>query len=224
MDTGYLFVFTTGLLGSAGHCLGMCGPIVASYSMYDSSQQDLSLARRAMPHLLYNAGRILTYTLIGAVMGLAGSAVNVAGKLSGFQNAIPILAGVIMILMGISITGIFGTLSWLESKNQFIFRLGKKISRGNAVWKFFPLGLILGFLPCGLSYSAFAAAAGTGNFTSGMVIAALFGLGTLPAILVFGMAASYVSAHIRGMLYKSAGALVILTGIFFLIKGIARHG
>jgi len=223
MDTGYLFVFTAGLLGSAGHCLGMCGPIVASYSMYDSSQHNQSFARRAMPHILYNAGRILTYSLIGAVMGFAGSAVNVAGELSGFQSVVPILAGVIMILMGISITGISGTMSWLESKNHFILSLGQRISRGNAIWKFFPLGLLLGFLPCGLSYSAFAAAAGTGNFVSGMAMTGLFGLGTLPALLVFGMAASYISAQIRGILYKSAGALVIFTGIFFVIKGIAHH-
>lgn len=160
MEAGYIAAFTTGLLGGFGHCIGMCGPIVASYTFHNPSPP---VAGRLLPHILYNSGRITTYTLIGALTGLTGSFINVAGRISGFQNIVAIAAGLLMIFMGISISGITGGTAWLERHNSLILRAGKGLLHKRSVWRYYPLGILFGFIPCGLSYTAFTAAAGTGS-------------------------------------------------------------
>ena len=93
MASEYYLALTTGLFGGFGHCIGMCGPIVASYSLKGPSAASPAVASPWRTHFLYNAGRISTYALIGAVMGLTGSFVNVAGRLAGVQNIVALAAG-----------------------------------------------------------------------------------------------------------------------------------
>lgn len=218
MEVGYTLAFTTGLLGGFGHCIGMCGPLVASYTLRSSPSlpHRASIINNLLPHLFYNIGRITTYMFIGAVMGLTGSFVNVAGRISGFQNTIAIIAGSLMIFMGLSISGIAGGTAWLERHNAFILRAGKNILQAESVWLYYPLGALFGFLPCGLSYTVFMAAAGTGSMLSGMLTAFFFGTGTLPALLMFGLVAGYLSHKLRGLLYRLSGIIIILMGIYFL--------
>ena len=218
MEPGYIVAFTMGFLGGFGHCISMCGPIVATYTLSGSSSY--SPAGRVFPHLFYNTGRITTYMFIGALMGLTGSFINVAGRISGFQDAVAIIAGLIMVFMGLKISGILGRLSWLEGHNNLILRAGKELLHDKSLWKYYPLGALFGFLPCGLSYTVLIAAAGTGDPLSGMLLMLFFGIGTLPALLVFGMAASYIGIKLRGMLFKTAGGVVIVTGIYFVLRGI----
>lgn len=219
-----LLIFMTGLLGGFGHCIGMCGPIVASYSISGKAGAGrpyfMSLL---LPHLLYNAGRIMTYTLIGGAMGFAGSILNIAGRLSGIQNAISLAAGIFMILMGIGILGLPGNMSWLEKHNTFILKKGQRLLGAGSFLKYFPLGLLFGLLPCGFSMAAFAASAGTGSTASGMLLSFLFGLGTMPSLFIFGMAASFISSKLRGLFYRAAGATVIIMGILFLLRGGSHH-
>ena len=225
MELGYTLAFTTGLLGGFGHCIGMCGPLVASYTLRSSHQSVTPLnpplirgdLRGVLPHLFYNIGRITTYMFIGAVMGLTGSFVNVAGRISGFQNTVAIIAGALMIFMGLSISGIAGGTAWLERHNAFILKSGKNILQAESVWLYYPLGALFGFLPCGLSYTVFMAAAGTGSMLSGIFTTFFFGIGTLPALLLFGLIAGYLSHKMRGLLYRLSGIIIILTGIYFLV-------
>jgi sulfite exporter TauE/SafE len=219
MESVYFLALSTGFLGGFGHCIGMCGPIVASYSMHKSG----SRSTRIISHLLYNSGRISTYMFTGAVAGLAGSFVNVAGNISGIQNAVAFIAGIFMIIMGLNISGLLGNTTWLEGHSNFLLRAGKELFGEKSIWKYFPLGAIFGLLPCGLSYTQFISAAGTGNFFQGMMITFLFGIGTLPALLLFGLTASYISARIRGMLYRAAGVIVIALGVLYLIRVIKFH-
>lgn len=212
-----MLAFTTGLLGGMGHCIGMCGPIVASYSFHGSSPANRSVTQNIIPHLAYNAGRITTYMFVGAAMGLTGSIIN---NISGFRNIVTIAAGLMMILMGISISGVFGRADWLEKHNSYILRVGRWLLQGKSLWRYYPLGLLLGFLPCGFSYAAFVAAAGTGSLLSGLILMLLFGLGTLPSLLLFGFAASSISSRLRGILYKASGVIVIAMGCLFILKGI----
>ncbi|MBI5098325.1 MAG: sulfite exporter TauE/SafE family protein [Nitrospirae bacterium] len=218
MELGYTLAFTTGLLGGFGHCIGMCGPLVASYTIRSSPSLPYrsSIINNLLPHLFYNIGRITTYMFIGAVMGLAGSFVNVAGRISGFQNTVAIIAGLLMILMGLSISGIAGGMAWLERHNNLILKFAKNILQGESLWQYYPLGALFGFLPCGLSYTLFMAAAGTGSMLSGMLTTFFFGIGTLPALLLFGLVAGYLSHKLRGLLYKLSGIIIILMGIYFL--------
>ncbi|TNF56940.1 sulfite exporter TauE/SafE family protein [bacterium] len=221
METGLLVAFSTGLLGGFGHCIGMCGPIVASYALHNSSEKVFS---RIASHILYNTGRITTYMFIGALMGLTGAFVNVAGRLTGLQNVVAILAGLFMVLMGLSISGLFGAAQWLESQNSLIMKAAKGLSYEKSLWRYYPLGALFGFLPCGLSYTVFIAAAGTGDLFSGMLLAVFFGLGTFPSLFLFGITASLISSQMRGLLYRFAGFMIIGMGIYFLVKGLELYG
>ena len=221
MSTGYILAFTTGLLGGFGHCIAMCGPLVASYTLYE--KDTFSRFSALLPHLLYNAGRITTYVFIGALMGISGSFVNTAGKLSGIQNTAGILAGVFMIVMGLGITGVFKEIRIMEMHNSLILRMMKNVRESDSSWRYFPFGLLLGFLPCGLSYSVFIGAAATGSMPSAMFFVLCFGLGTIPALLLFGLVLTYLSARIRGWIYRTSGVVVIITGIYFLVRGLMSH-
>ncbi|KPK03008.1 MAG: hypothetical protein AMK71_00175 [Nitrospira bacterium SG8_35_4] len=220
MEPSFLLALTTGLFGGT-HCIGMCGPIVASYSLEGAipGRPGANLLKKILPHLLYNLGRVATYAFTGAVMGLAGSFIN---SISLMQNVMAILAGVIMIIMGLSITGLFGNMGWLEQRGSLIRKTGRELLLQRSVWKYFILGSLFGFLPCGLSYSVFTAAAGSGSLVSGMMLSLLFGLGTVPWLLLFGIASSHISTAFRGRVYKAAGFIVIVMGVLFLLKGI-RH-
>jgi len=214
MEPSFILAFSTGFLGGMGHCIGMCGPLVASFAFHGASSAG-NVKEHLLPHILYNAGRITTYMFTGAVMGAAGFYIN---NFSGLQNIVAITAGIVMILMGIGISGVFGTMTWLEKHNNLILRGGKGLLKGESLFRYYPLGLLFGLLPCGLSYTAFTAAAGTGSLFSGMVLMLFFGLGTLPALLLFGFAASSISSRLRGLLYRSAGVIVIVMGMLFIYR------
>ena len=109
-----------------------------------------------------------------------------------------------------------------ENLERFL-NAGRIISSEKSVWKYFVLGSLFGFLPCGLSYSAFAAAAATGSMYSGFLSALFFGLGTVPVLFAFGMASAYMGKQLRGALYKAAGILVAAAGIYFIIKGVRLY-
>jgi sulfite exporter TauE/SafE len=222
VETGYLLVLTTGILGGFGHCIGMCGPLVASFSLAGSTQRRPFISR-ITPHVLYNSGRITTYSLIGGIMGLSGSFINIAGKLANIQNSVAVLAGVIMVLMGVSITGGGGNSSWIEKHNTSVLRAAAGIRASSSSFRYYPLGIVLGLLPCGLSYSVFIAAAGTGGLFPGMLTALLFGLGTLPALIAFGAVISSITPTLRTRIYRASGVLVVLMGIYYLYRGISLY-
>lgn len=251
MQTGFLLAFTTGLLGGFGHCLGMCGPLVASYTLHGKS----SLSRpmdvfsrpvggfsRMVPHLMYNAGRITTYSFVGALMGLGGSFLNTAGNISGIRNAAALLTGLIMIVMGLRITGLFNRFSGRfsgrfsdlregaglsgpadDSRGGFAASAVRLILESGSSWRYYPLGLLFGFIPCGLAYSIFMGSAGQAGLLQGMLYALCFGLGTIPALLLFGFAMGYLSGSIRGWLYKGSGLAVIISGVYFIVRAGVCH-
>jgi sulfite exporter TauE/SafE len=222
METGYVLALTTGVLGGFSHCIGMCGPLVASYALVrDSGHQPVSI--RVAPHVLYNMGRITSYGIIGGIMGLSGSFVNVAGRLAGLQNVVAVASGVIMIFMGLSIAGIGGTTAWIEKHNISVLRAAQRVLALSSQFRYYPLGLLLGLLPCGLSYTVFIASAGTGGLFPGMLTALLFGLGTLPALLIFGAVLSSLGASLRTKIYKTSGVLVVIMGAYFLFRGIKLY-
>jgi sulfite exporter TauE/SafE len=222
VDTGYLLALTTGVFGGFGHCIGMCGPLVASYTLAQASGPQPLLMRMA-PHVLYNSGRITTYALIGGVMGLSGSFVNVAGRLAGIQNIVAIVAGISIIFMGLSIAGIGAKTAWIEKHNLPILRTAQAVLSSSSTLRYYPLGLILGLLPCGLSYTVFIASAGTGGLFPGMLTALLFGFGTLPALLVFGAVMVSLNASLRGRIYRASGLVVMIMGIYILFRGIRLY-
>ena len=215
-----LAMLLAGLAGGFGHCVGMCGPIVASLSMGGSG-------RSITPHLLYNLGRIMTYAFLGALLGFTGSFVGLFASIGMFQQAVMGLTGLGIVFMGMAALGRSPLGHIFSSCAPFMPVIKKMLSifdtsRSTGAW--FPLGVALGFLPCGLSYTALLAAARSGmeapdHFTGmarGGLMMLLFGLGTSPALLLVSTVASRISQTARERFYKLAGIIMIATGIWFI--------
>jgi len=137
----------------------MCGPIIVSLSLNLKGRGVL------LPHILYHGGRITTYALLGGLMGLTGSFTGVASGVAGLQKGVMIFAGIVIILMGLSMTGwippgkIFGG---RYSPDNFISRGFQKLAGSKSARLYYPFGLLLGLLPCGPVYTALIAAARAG--------------------------------------------------------------
>jgi sulfite exporter TauE/SafE len=221
MQADLVLAATTGLLGGFGHCAGMCGPLVASVGLVSAPGG----ARRALVgQVLYNAGRVTTYAFLGALMGLTGSFVNTAGRLAGVQSAVSVLAGALMVAMGLGAAGIAPAFRRLEERvSGRVFRAVRGVMEGGGAGRYYALGLLLGFLPCGLSYSAFVGAAATGALPQGFLFALAFALGTVPALFLVGGAAAVLSPRVRGALYRLGGLAVVAVGALFVARGLGFH-
>jgi sulfite exporter TauE/SafE len=222
MDATLPIALATGFLGGFGHCVAMCGPLVGALGI--SAPPGIPARRALAPQLAYHLGRISTYGLVGSLMGLFGSFVNVAGRLAGLQDVVAVLAGALMVVMGVGATV---QSLWVKRAEGTvageIFSAVRRLAGHEAPMRAYPLGLMLGFLPCGLSYSAFAASAATGSPARGMLLALAFGAGTLPALLLAGAVVAALSARARGLLHRLGGALVALLGLIFLLRGLRIH-
>lgn len=225
-ESPYLLLFLSGLVGGFGHCLGMCGPIVAAVSL---SRSDPRVLR---PHLLYHLGRILTYSLLGGAVGLAGSLATVSIPIRPIQKAILVGTGVGIVLMGLSLSGLFGGRFRWETGGDLpapFSRLLRVVSESRGPGAFLPLGLLLGLLPCGLVYTALLTAAGTAMestvpaaaFLRGFLAMALFGLGTAPSLLLLGKTVGALGARVRLLLYRAAAVLMVLAGALFVARGLS---
>lgn len=222
MEPTLLGALGTGLVGGLGHCAGMCGPLVAAISLAAGPRR--GPAGSLAVHLLYNAGRVTTYGFAGMVMGLTGSFVNVAGRVAGLQDAVAVLAGALMLLMGLGAAGVAPFARRLEERVAGrIFGVARGVLEGGGQGRAYALGLLLGFLPCGLSYSIFMGAAATGSPVRGTLFALSFGLGTALPLLVLGGATALLSARLRGVLYRLGGVAVALLGLRFLLQGLGLH-
>ena len=212
--------FAAGLAGGAGHCVAMCGPIVASIGLAaPPGQGTFAATARTVP---YHLGRVTTYALLGAIMGLTGSFVNVAGRLVGLSEAVAVIAGAMMILFGAGATGLHGPLERLTARVfTRLTGLARSLLGGGA--RLYPLGLALGLLPCGLSWTAFLGAAATGGPVPGLLAALAFGLGTVPGLLAAGLLAAAFGQRARGILYRLGGLIIAAMGLLFVLRGLGIH-
>lgn len=223
-ESTYPLLFASGLVGGVGHCVGMCGPLVAAFSFNRAEGGGIR------PHLLYHLGRVTTYSMVGGVAGFTGSFLDVAAAIAPYQRAVLTATGVLIALAGLILGG------WLPGGSAAA-RLGRpgffpkacRLLAGDATpGAHFPLGLVLGFLPCGLVYAALLAAAREGmeagdhggGFFRGFLVMALFGAGTVPALLVVGKAAGALSVRTRTGLSRLSAAFVAVAGVFLAIRGI----
>jgi len=220
-----LVFITTGFAVGFGHCIGMCGPIVVSLS--------LNLKNRSifLPHLLYHSGRIVTYGVLGGVMGVTGSFTRVTACIAVVQQGVMILAGLMIVVMGLAMSGwiplgrIFGD---HYNPDGLITRGFRRFSQIDSTKAYFPLGVVLGLLPCGPVYTALIAAVRIGMeasnsaeaFLYGMGLMGSFGLGTIPALVLVAGLANIGWLKSRDVIYKVGSVLMIAVGIYFMIKGI----
>lgn len=213
-------MFVLGLLSSL-HCVQMCGPIVLSYSVALESLQKQPNARSSSltllgNHLAYNSGRIVTYSALGAVAGLAGGTLGLVGHLAGFSHVLALVAGGLMILVGISLFGLLPASiagsQLLRIPSSFLRGVGRLVSAGG-VGNRFSLGLALGFLPCGLIYAALLKSMATGDALEGAETMMAFGAGTAGALLALGVFSSALRIRVNRWGSRFAAVGVTLMGV-----------
>jgi len=216
-DTGYFAVFLIGLLGGT-HCVSMCGGIVGALTLQlrsPGSKPQWSL------HLAYNLGRIATYTVLGGLVGALGSVGMVYDGMLPVQMTLYVLANLMLVALGLYLTGFTRPLAPLERAGHVVWRQIKPATRrflpARSVRQALPLGLLWGFIPCGLTYSILATALVSGSGARGAGLMLAFGLGTLPNLLLAGMLFLKFRAFTRSSKVRLASGVVVLGfGLFGL--------
>lgn len=199
-----------GLLGST-HCLGMCGGIMGALTMGSSSNKP------ALILLSYNLGRISSYTLIGAIVGAMGWLAT--DQLPTTLIALRLIAGSLLICMGLYLANWWFGLTKLELVGQKVWKhiqpFGKKFLPAQHPYQALALGMIWGWLPCGLVYSALALAASQANPLNSALLMFSFGLGTLPALLATGVFAQQFKQLTQNRRFRALnGTIIIFFGIW----------
>jgi hypothetical protein len=192
----------------------MCGPIVLSYSMVGQAP---GLRRALSPHLAYNAGRILTYSLLGAIAGSAG---QVLVRIAGIQQTAAIVSGILMVIAGVLMSGAVPSTRLVQIGVTPLFSrtVGRLLLAPGAASKL-ALGFVMGFLPCGLLYAALLKAASTGSAASGAASMAAFGLGTSGTLLAIGLFTSSFRLRLGRWTNALAAASVVLLGVVLVVRG-----
>ncbi|HUW36714.1 MAG TPA: sulfite exporter TauE/SafE family protein [Rhodocyclaceae bacterium] len=222
-DTGFIAVFLIGLLGGT-HCLAMCGGIVGALTVPVPGQRPpwrLSLA--------YNAGRIISYAAVGAVMGGIGSLGLLLNRMLPVQMALYIAANLMLLALGLYLCGITRALAVTERIGQRLWARIQPLTRrylpARTVAQALPLGLLWGFLPCGMVYSVATLTLLSGSAFRGAALMLAFGLGTLPNLLAASFLLARFSRALRGRsLRLASGALVLAFGAFGLFKATTLGG
>lgn len=202
-----------GLLGG-GHCLGMCGGLMGALTLAIPPEQR---ARRLRLLLAYNLGRILSYAAAGLLIGLAGWAV----ASSPAAMLLRVLAGLLLIAMGLYLAGWWSGLTRIEAVGRHLWRhlqpVASRLMPVSSLPRALLLGAVWGWLPCGLVYSTLLWASSQGSPGESALLMLAFGLGTWPMLLATGMAAERLTALLRRRGVRIAGGLlVILFGIWTL--------
>ncbi|MFN3986404.1 MAG: sulfite exporter TauE/SafE family protein [Rhodocyclaceae bacterium] len=216
LETGYIAVFLIGLLGGT-HCVSMCGGIVGALSVQMPGQRS-----RDWPiHLAYNLGRIATYTLMGGLMGAIGTAGLLFDDVLPVQIGLYVLANLMLVALGLYLTGFTRLLVPIERAGGMLWRRIQPATRRflpvRSVSQALPLGLLWGFLPCGLVYSVLATSLVTGSAVRGAGLMLAFGLGTLPNLMLAGMVFKRFRDFTRNSRVRfAAGLLVLGFGVFGL--------
>lgn len=224
LETGYLAVFLIGLLGGA-HCVGMCGGIVGALTVRMPGQA----APGWSVHLAYNFGRLSTYTLLGAAMGAIGSVGMLYDGMLPVQLGLYVLANLMLVALGLYLTGFTRPLAPLERLGQGLWRhvqpLGRRFLPARSAAQALPLGMLWGLIPCGLIYSVLATALVTGSAVRGAALMLAFGLGTLPNLLLAGVLLARFRDVVRNARVRLlSGLLVLGFGLFGLYQAPSLGG
>jgi sulfite exporter TauE/SafE len=215
----YGTLFVSGLLGSLGHCTGMCGPLVTMVSAQLRSRGYKIL----LPHLSYHGARLLVYALLGAVAGAVGSTVGLGTPLSRLAGGVSLILGLGVVLLGLGYLGWLPPVGLQVADEWFTRAMGWTLQR-RSLGGVLMLGALNGLLPCGLVYSSMLVAASSGGPLSGALGMLAFGAGTVPVLLVVGLGVGRSGMRARQALARVAGALIMLVGLQLILRGGAALG
>jgi len=205
--------FILGLLGSL-HCIGMCGPIamLLPVSKTNTTKKNVQI-------ILYHLGRIVTYSLLGTVFGLVGKGL----LLTGLQQQLSIIIGVIMILLvvfpKISYSLTFKVSPLTTVLNKLKLQLGLYLKK-ESYYAIFTIGFFNGFLPCGIVYLALVGAIAMESLFESTLYMFLYGLGTVPLLSVLIYVKDAFSNTFRNQLQKAIPVFVVVIGVLFIVRGL----
>ena len=208
-----------GLLGG-GHCLGMCGGLMSALTMAIPAEKR---AQRFQLLLAYNLGRILSYSVAGLLLGLAGWALAAGPLVTSLRMA----AALLLIAMGFYLAGWWSGLTRIEALGRGLWRhiqpLTRRFMPVTSVPRALALGSLWGWLPCGLVYSTLLWAASQGNAVDSAALMLAFGLGTLPVLLATGLAAERLTALLRKQGVRMVGGILVILFGLWTMPGPHQH-
>ncbi len=212
-------IVSIALLGSFGHCSGMCGGIVIAYTSV-KTRAGMTVIEKLTLHLLYNLGRVSTYILMGVAFGFLGSVLSLGPVANAVIYAV---AGLAMIITGLLLLNIIpdeGLIQQISESNWYRAAFRRMI-RSESLASLFGLGLLNGLLPCGFVYFFAIRAASTGDPLWGGLVMLIFGLSTIPAMMILAMVVGFfrnLSTGTRSLFYRIAGISVILYGAYTIFR------
>lgn len=192
----------------------MCGPIAFVLPVDRSNN-----VKKIFQISLYHVGRLLTYSFIGFIFGWIGKGLYLAG----FQQRISILIGVLMIVLILIPVRIFNKYNFSKPLYNTIGKvksgLGKLLKQKSSK-ALFSIGVLNGFLPCGMVYMALVGAMAGGTATQGAIYMALFGIGTIPLMTVAVYLGNFLSINVRSKIQKAVPVFVVVIGLLFITRGL----
>jgi sulfite exporter TauE/SafE len=223
-DIDLISLLFLGLLGT-GHCIGMCGPLVVAFP---------GRTGRFSPHIYYHFGRLITYSGIGFLMGSAGAGLAMISAATGgdhlqsvarVQVALSLLAALFLLYFGFCQLGILKQPRWMQlvspDRVPGYRRIVQLAFVNQQALEMFLAGLLMGLLPCGLSFAAFSRAIAAGSPLRGALMLAVFGIGTLPGLLLIGTGATALARRYQRQSDIVAGMLMIAMGLSLIVKAIS---
>jgi uncharacterized protein len=206
--------FLIGFFGSF-HCIGMCSPIALALPLQAQSRWAILQSR-----ILYNTGRIVTYSLLGILVGLLGKSL----ALSSSQQWLSILIGLLILLfifLPPQLTSSWGILKPIQSFTVFLKQQFARLFKQKTALSYFLIGFVNGFLPCGLVYLALAGALATGEVLEGVLYMSFFGLGTFPMMFAVSMAGNFIKPSVRRFIYKKLlPSFTLVLALLFILRGL----
>lgn len=209
-----LIISALGLGFASGfHCIGMCGPIALSMGLTKNQKTNFYLQ-----NITYQFGRILTYSVLGSVLGIIGQSF----ELAGFQNYLTIAVGILLIIMAVSSFGGKDFAAKIPFVSKILLKikmnLGKILQKPDYKSRF-ATGILNGFLPCGMVYMALTASLAAGGIWQSSLFMFLFGLGTFPFMFFVVLAGNFITTAFRVKILKVIPVMMILLGGLFVLRG-----
>jgi uncharacterized protein len=204
---------TLGLLGSL-HCIGMCGPIALALPVVSNSRSS-----RVTGVFIYNIGRVFTYSLLGFAFGLLGKTFIIAG----YQQALSIVLGILILVILISPGGYAHNSKFTSIVFKPVVKLKSalgKLFTQKSYGSLFSIGILNGLLPCGLVYTAIAGAIAVAEPMKAGLFMALFGLGTVPAMLSLSLAGQKISMGVRNKFRRVSVVFVSAMAVLLILRGL----
>jgi sulfite exporter TauE/SafE len=206
--TIYLTAIVMGLM-SGGHCIGMCGPLVLALPVDATSHW-----RSVLFRIVYNSGRITVYAGMGAVVGLTAAGL----ELKLLQKHVAHIAGAILITISVLQLLPFFQLNILSALHARVSAAMRRVTPREGVWRFWFLGMVNGFLPCGMVAAALIAALSLGEIPGAVFYMLLFGLGTFPLMLAASLFGVYLSPKVRRSLAVVGPLYGIALGVLLVVR------